>query len=371
MSSLTPQVALAIWAPGIAATLYAWWRSSVGSIFLAITTCLPVCYGLSLAGHLNAASTGLLDAPLLSSPLPYAPLLYAPLLYASWAYAIAIFVYVQLLNAPWISIGTWLITYSFTIAFLSGSAVSEALILGNAFATIVVVGAISNRNLEVVHEHQMVQLRNLGGYIAHELRTTLMGISARIRGIRRIVETLSVPDEERSVARLDLIESRAQSTNRLLNMYLFKLERNPCRGLERSEIGVDEFVRTCIDTFPYQANVIAPQVSGVVSRETVSMYERPLRYAVFHMLKNCYEHGKGRVHITTDNTPLRIRIEDEGPGRPASPGHNWQALASSQRLITPEGLGLSYCKRVAEAHGGSFRIGTTPSGGTYAEISLI
>ena len=102
-----------------------------------------------------------------------------------------------------------------------------------------------------------------------------------------------------------------------------------------------------------------------------------LMQAVFNLVENAVRYGNpgGHIRIETraDGESCRIRVLDDGPG--IAPGAQarifdrfWQADAS--RSENGFGLGLSLVKRIAELHGGSVALDSTPGVGSCFEIIL-
>jgi two-component system sensor histidine kinase KdpD len=79
------------------------------------------------------------------------------------------------------------------------------------------------------------------------------------------------------------------------------------------------------------------------------------------------------VGATPEGPWLRVIIDDDGPGLPT--GDPARLFAKFQRGreesdIPGAGLGLAICRAIVEAHGGSIRASTRPSGGARFEFTL-
>jgi signal transduction histidine kinase len=101
-----------------------------------------------------------------------------------------------------------------------------------------------------------------------------------------------------------------------------------------------------------------------VPRQQVMVDRELLRRAVDNLLDNSYRFtalGSGRVVLEASQPEpglLEIRVRDEGPGIPAAArGHVFEALVpdgtpTAARARASNGLGLVFCRRVVQAHGG-------------------
>jgi signal transduction histidine kinase len=98
-----------------------------------------------------------------------------------------------------------------------------------------------------------------------------------------------------------------------------------------------------------------------------------------NLLDNALAHtppgGRIEVGCQEDDQGVRIWVEDSGEGIP--PAHQPLVFDRFHRVDTGRvrerggvGLGLSICKTIAEAHGGTIAVSTPPTGGTRIELTL-
>jgi len=79
--------------------------------------------------------------------------------------------------------------------------------------------------------------------------------------------------------------------------------------------------------------------------------------------------GRVRLWAKADDDAVRIVVEDGGPGISAElMGKLFTPFATSKSGGT--GLGLAFCKKVAEAHGGTIEAGASPLGGARFTLRL-
>jgi hypothetical protein len=100
---------------------------------------------------------------------------------------------------------------------------------------------------------------------------------------------------------------------------------------------------------------------------------KDLSLHLLDLLENSAKAGAGLVSLrfSWSNTDrLQIRIEDDGPGFPASLGGDPSDPFATTRTTRKVGLGLPLFREAAEQTGGEFRIGRSPLGGVLVEASF-
>jgi signal transduction histidine kinase len=123
----------------------------------------------------------------------------------------------------------------------------------------------------------------------------------------------------------------------------------------------------------------SPGGPGTGSRGTVVQADRArVRKVLANVLDNAMKYsregaGPVRLSIEADADEVRVRIEDQGVGIPESELPKifepfYRVDRSRSRETGGYGLGLSLCKRIMEAHGGSIAIASREGEGT--EVSL-
>jgi signal transduction histidine kinase len=109
------------------------------------------------------------------------------------------------------------------------------------------------------------------------------------------------------------------------------------------------------------------------------MLARPqaLRRCLANLLDNARRYGGGNIDITVleQADTLEIRIEDRGPGIPASDLERvfepYVRMESSRAKHTGgSGLGLAIARAIARSHGGDVKLDARPNGGISAILKL-
>ncbi|GAA2698507.1 sensor histidine kinase [Actinoplanes palleronii] len=104
-----------------------------------------------------------------------------------------------------------------------------------------------------------------------------------------------------------------------------------------------------------------------------------LRQAVGNLITNAIRHTPAGGHVNilsgTADGLLRIDVRDTGPGLPLDQQalvfeRFWRAEKSRSRQTGGSGLGLSIVRKLAEAHGGSASVSSTPGEGATFTVHL-
>jgi signal transduction histidine kinase len=113
--------------------------------------------------------------------------------------------------------------------------------------------------------------------------------------------------------------------------------------------------------------------NGVPPDMTVKCDPQDLDEMLGNLLDNGWKWAKSRISVqaTQEGADIRIVIDDDGPG--LSPDEMAIALVRGQRLDERDGghgFGLPIARELAELHGGSLELTTSPLGGLRAILML-
>ena len=109
----------------------------------------------------------------------------------------------------------------------------------------------------------------------------------------------------------------------------------------------------------------------------VDAHPEALRMLLRNLLDNAIKYGRGRVDLSlsADAGAALVVVEDDGPGIPEAERERvfdrfYRAEAQAQQA-GGSGLGLAIAQRVAQAHGGSLKLGDSAQlGGLRVELRL-
>ena len=221
-------------------------------------------------------------------------------------------------------------------------------------------GALTDTfNKMVGRVKQMIQGRDqLLLDVSHELRSPLTRLK---------VALALLPDDENRVGMMgDLNEMEAMITE------LLELERmREGRGLRRERQDVVPVLREVVEVYnsgPPGVRFLAPP-----SEMWLDIDREKIRIVLRNLLENARKFSlpdSQPIEITFEEEAgaILVHVRDDGPGIPESDLPNlfepfYRVDRSRSRKTGGYGLGLSICKRVMEAHGGSISVTNNPGRG--------
>lgn len=208
--------------------------------------------------------------------------------------------------------------------------------------------------------------------LSHDLRTPLTGLL----GMADELAGRALPEAERETARL--IRDQAEAMHKLMTNLLdmAKLQAGKMRlrlewQLFEEVIGTSlQLLKPVLDAHPLELR-LDPGLP-LVRFDTV-LIERVL----CNLLENAAKYSPSgsliSIRAYVDGGFACLAVSDRGPG--IDPAHIERLFELFERGETESGtpgvgLGLGISKAIAEAHGGSIAISSSPGGGTTARLSL-
>ncbi|HKP91714.1 MAG TPA: HAMP domain-containing sensor histidine kinase, partial [Thermoleophilaceae bacterium] len=231
-------------------------------------------------------------------------------------------------------------------------------------------------------ERALAATRRFAADAGHELRTPLTGMRANLDTLERNPD---LPAPERAALVREVLAEQERIVH-LLDGLQALARGEAAESLPREDVELGDLV----DAAMFAARRRHPDVEydlragdGTASEgeeargaATVSGWEGGLRLLVDNLLDNAALHGRrgGRVEVglERDNGGLVVRVDDDGPGIPATerdavlePFRRGAAATASGT-----GLGLAIVAQQVALHGGDLELGDSPSGGLAVRVRL-
>lgn len=220
------------------------------------------------------------------------------------------------------------------------------------------------------------------GNVSHELKTPVTAIRGAIETILDDPEM----DDETRVRFLDGARRHAARLGSLVAdlLSLARLEAGP-RELQRTEVDLASLgaeVLAAADSVAAQRDVLLELEIATVAGApgfTVLGDEEALRQALANLVDNAIAHSSNgasvRVVLGSDGTHVRADVVDEGAGIPHDALERiferfYRVDAARSRARGGTGIGLSIVKHVAQSHGGSISVASTPGRGSTFSLLL-
>ncbi len=211
--------------------------------------------------------------------------------------------------------------------------------------------------------------------ISHELRTPL----AILRG-----EIEALQDQVREVTpqSLEALHGEVMQLNRLIND-LYELSMSDLGALtyKKELIDPNNVLQKIVDLYRprLEASGLTLDVDTAAERIQLLADHDRLQQLFSNLLENSlrYTEAGGRIEISTaiESGHMVYNLQDTAPGVSETElarlfDRLYRVESSRNRSVGGAGLGLSICKNIVEAHGGTIEAKPSPLGGLWLQIRL-
>jgi len=234
------------------------------------------------------------------------------------------------------------------------------------------------RHLEeqLLHADRLVILGELTAGIAHEINQPLTAIAAYADAGSTIIDRIN----EAPAADMHSICERISGQARRAAEVVQRL-----RGLVRSGAAskgrhdLNEIIKNILLLFEYEIKKTGTELLffPLESLEKLYVDDVQIQQIMVNLIKNSLDaiaearqiNGRVEIQIRTEGAQVLVSVTDNGPGVPEQ---YHSKLFDSFFTTKPKGvgLGLSICKSIAVAHGGSLRHEQPDEGGSRFTLSL-
>jgi two-component system sensor histidine kinase/response regulator len=217
--------------------------------------------------------------------------------------------------------------------------------------------------------------REMMQFIVHDLRTPLMVVQT---SLTYAGDALTSDPKEALEALRDASESIIRVNDLVTDVLSVSRLEQAQMPLDRSRVELDPLVARLTGLYSRKAKArrieIAAHIDRVVLRADAALLRRVLENILDNSLRHTPLDGKVGVDASRAGSHVRIAISNSGP--PVPQGERSAIFEKFQRGTSPGsrpgavGLGLYFCKRVVEAHGGQIHVEDTPLWPTSFVIDL-
>lgn len=201
--------------------------------------------------------------------------------------------------------------------------------------------------------------------VSHELRSPLTRLKVALE--------LLPSGEKRQQMAADIAEMEIMISE------LLELERlRDGRGVRLVRQDVTALLRDLVETFRERTPGVRLNMGP--REEWLAIDADKLRIVFRNLLENAIKYSLPdsrpvQVSIAADDATVVVRVSDDGPGIPAADLGNifepfFRVDRSRSKKTGGYGLGLSICKRIVEAHGGTIVVENNPTRGASFIVTL-
>ena len=201
--------------------------------------------------------------------------------------------------------------------------------------------------------------REITSMLVHDLRSPLSSV------ISGLFIALDEPDMEPDQL-TKLLTPTLNSAERLMRLIetLLDVESEQMK-LKRTEADLISLVAEATSALRYILWESKVDIKIDISPDVSLIYidAEKIKRVFINLIDNAIDYSRGKIHIKATRTPqgVQVQISDDGPGVPASERDMLfkmftQGNLQHMRRAKNSGVGLAFCKRTIEAHGGTIRI---------------
>ena len=234
------------------------------------------------------------------------------------------------------------------------------------------------RHLEeqLLHADRLVILGELTAGIAHEINQPLTAIAAYADAGASIIDRIDEAPAADMRSICDRIGGQARRAAEVVQR-LRGLVRSGSAAKSRHDL--NEIIRNILLLFEFETKKTGTRIRFYPCKALDTLYvdDIQIQQIMVNLVKNSLDaiaeggraEGQIDIHIRAEDTDVLVTVTDNGPGVPQQ---HRDRLFDSFFTTKPKGvgLGLSICKSIASAHGGTLRHEQPAEGGSRFVLSL-
>jgi len=229
---------------------------------------------------------------------------------------------------------------------------------------------LSELQAELVHVSRVTELGQLVSALAHEVNQPLTAMSSYLSGIRRLLATGNLPAAQDAMEKVVQQGDRARQIIQRIRDHVHK--REPERKIENLTATIEEardLAQTGIGAgFDLTIDVDPEATEAVIDRVQIQQ-------VLLNLIRNGAEAMAGSEpgHLTIAakraGDMVEISVSDTGPGLPETVRERlFQPFVTTKH--SGMGVGLSVCRTIVEAHGGTLRAEDGAGGGMVFRLTV-
>ncbi len=230
------------------------------------------------------------------------------------------------------------------------------------------------RQREALHQSEKLSaLGELLAGVAHELNNPLSVVVGQALLLKETVKDPALVERARKIG------NAAERCARIVKTFLAMARQKPAAS---TAVDMNEAMYATLDVTGYSLRAAGVDVSLSLAADLPAVWADPdqLSQVLINLIVNAEQALQGcpdgrLIAITTRHDPDRgeveLRISDNGPGIPEDiRSRIFEPFFTTKDVGSGTGIGLAFCHRIVEAHGGSIGLEDTPGGGATFILRL-
>ena len=238
-----------------------------------------------------------------------------------------------------------------------------------------IVERLQQRERDYLLAEQLAAVGQLAAGMAHELRNPLTSMKILVQGAQATADAEGDSWIVSGLSRRDLAVLEEEITRLEQHIQSFLDFAQPPK-LEKRTLDVQPLVEQTLAFIAGRAAAAAVRIEFVAppDQATAAVDPGQLRQVLLNLVLNALDAMPqgGSIRVTLardDDEALAIAVADRGSGLPATLGERiFDPFTTTKE--TGLGLGLSICKRIATAHGGTLSAANRAGGGAIFTLRL-
>ena len=220
---------------------------------------------------------------------------------------------------------------------------------------------VDEKTRELIGAEQMVAAGKVAAMVAHDLRTPLQTINNALFLLQEM--------PERTEEMIQTIRDSVKRADELMEAFRDQIRDSP---LQLKPVDLGGLVRRSVEAAQAHSKVVVSLDLGEGMGEVMlddSRMRRVMDNLISNALEAMPEGGELRVSADAEGDSLKVSVSDTGVGIPEDqiPDLYTPFHSTKKRGL---GLGLAYCKRTVEAHGGEIMVDSAVGRGTTFTILM-
>lgn len=255
------------------------------------------------------------------------------------------------------------------------------MVIGSFLEVLLLSQALADRISSMLHEKERVEadamragrlalVGEMAAGIAHEVNNPLAGVILCLQNL--------LPMTHDDPERLELVKAVEIGLNKIRNTIASFLNFTRITVTEIKPVKLRHVIDNALALCRYQMEKSHVQVTTKLDSaiKSVPMDQNRMEQVIVNLILNaCHamssEGGELTIHASLQGAWCRLTLSDTGPGiSPEVLPRVFEPFFTTKSSGEGTGLGLSLCKTIVDAHGGSIVLESGPDSGTVCRIRL-